>query len=748
MTLSLLTTPDKLVNGIQSNVNAGRSQLPYTFQRVDVGSFYVGTLADKAEIYLDNIPDALLFTIGDRVYFGFDIDAFRISAGFYTVLGVNTGAGRIQLDTPYTSAGGAQVGWLNFADRENYRVEIKIQEPVTRELLIDRVFRYAPRPDGSLFVDIGEIITEYQEQNLVASLEFLLGYRETYDDTGSTWVNASTIQSLYAFKQMYKTGGSNLSEFLPRTGGGIGVNWRYDQGQPVPANGNLPADSCTSTWGIYNNAPNSRLGTAGTVCNKILNDGNWGTPLEGIILTGSYVRIYLRMAIQISRFVTAGSIRLDVVGIRKDGTRAQLIIQTIENVTGNFGFSDRTFDYTSFITVEDFVGIGFNFFKIDGDFDADTWIGRNAQDGYAELNVTYAPARLLTKFLSSRPLNSGEIVTETFTFQQLSGSVDPSGFVSLSAFNNDAQFVKVGEVYVIDFGTGSVYPNGSYEVTKKQTIGEGLYILDLNLAYTVGEGNLGGSGSRSFQTGGAGNKFGGSDPMLWKGWKRTVSCVEDSGFEDRNGSISNRFISNQLDINKVYITGDNYATRNSTPQIRSEIVGASVLNPRTGVIDAGCYSTIGAHGGLTIKGYFKVLPECENPMMLEYLNSLGAYEQHLFTINQQVERRVEIGVTAEKAIAQDQEFVNRTKIRVPTDWTQRFILSADGLTRNQLTALMEIKEAVLVRLWLTKDGSKYIYVVVDNDFSTPYETADGLHSLTVQIELPENFNFYEAKEYL
>ena len=142
MALSLISTPEKTVNGILSNVNAGRSQLPYEF--------------------------------------------FEDDLGFYT----------------------------------NYKVEIVLYNANASVQLIPQTFKYSPKPDGSLFVDISQIITEYQESIEGVSVEVLLYYRARFtgDNGNPDYIPTPVIQSIYAEKQLLDIGGSNMWEFLLKGG--------------------------------------------------------------------------------------------------------------------------------------------------------------------------------------------------------------------------------------------------------------------------------------------------------------------------------------------------------------------------------------------------------------------------------------------------------------------------------------------------------------------------------------------------
>ena len=133
--------------------------------------------------------------------------------------------------------------------------------------------------------------------------------------------------------------------------------------------------------------------------------------------------------------------------------------------------------------------------------------------------------------------------------------------------------------------------------------------------------------------------------------------------------------------------------------------------------------------------------------MLDWINTVGGIEQHLFTISQTVDVRVDEGNMVETPVLQDYEDVVRTKRRYKAETVQRMTLTAEKLTFNQFLALREIKDTDSLRVYLNKDGSRFIDAVVVNNFQDSVVTNNDLHTFIVQIEFPDDFDFYKAKEY-
>ena len=233
------------------------------------------------------------------------------------------------------------------------------------------------------------------------------------------------------------------------------------------------------------------------------------------------------------------------------------------------------------------------------------------------------------------------------------------------------------------------------------------------------------------------------NPVLWRGFSRTISTIYDRYFLDRvtvNTPEARWF---EADINKILGVGIGTAPIDTTTD------GVKT----TEMLIADSYYTFFDYtsGPQNLsRGLFyenRDVSGCDNLMYLGWVNSKGGFEQWMFTYDQVVQRRVEPGLLAESAINQDIEVVDRTKKRLPDIWTQQVILTAEHLTREQLKGLAEMKQSDYLVLYLTADRVKRIFVTVSNDFTTTYNTKDSLYDYSVQIEFPNNFDFELAKEY-
>ena len=132
---------------------------------------------------------------------------------------------------------------------------------------------------------------------------------------------------------------------------------------------------------------------------------------------------------------------------------------------------------------------------------------------------------------------------------------------------------------------------------------------------------------------------------------------------------------------------------------------------------------------------------------MEYLNSLGAYEQYIFDIKQEVQVSSSTGIASSRAINEDYVSAKVTNIRVANDWVQQIICQTDQLSNNDLLAINEIKRSTSVRVLLTRDGSKFVQVVATNNLSDIYSTDNANNGYSLQLQMPNNFNVFEAINY-
>ena len=238
--------------------------------------------------------------------------------------------------------------------------------------------------------------------------------------------------------------------------------------------------------------------------------------------------------------------------------------------------------------------------------------------------------------------------------------------------------------------------------------------------------------------------------LLWLGgWKRTVSFLLDEWYGYRYAnSISFKVRHEWLDINGVFVDFTN-SPGSTTVEPRVLIVNIPYTNaPPTGIhfvnVQGNDANTNERLFGDTV---YEFVPECANPIMLDWLNGYGAPEQHLFNISQTFEREAGEGLVFERAVLEDLANTEVTKRRTVRRWVQRMILGADGLTKNQFDTLTELKSSDFVRCYLSKSGGAFVEVIVVGDLTDGGETDEGAYTFRVQIEFPTNFDFFKGKLY-
>lgn len=235
------------------------------------------------------------------------------------------------------------------------------------------------------------------------------------------------------------------------------------------------------------------------------------------------------------------------------------------------------------------------------------------------------------------------------------------------------------------------------------------------------------------------------NPIKWRGWKRSVSSLIDPDYLSRNGTTTIRLDQREANINKVSgaSLGSIYNGSVSTfgVSVKEGILFEAstpftlVRNTFDGVMESS--ETI----------FFEMRNECRNPIMIEWINFDGAFDQHLFSISTIIEIEHDAGLVGERAITSNLENAPFTKFRTVKRCTQRMVLTAEKLKLDQLLAMRDVKNSPLISVWLTKDGVERIFVIATNDFTTPYNSKNDLHDFSLTIELPTNFQFEEGKKY-
>jgi len=229
-----------------------------------------------------------------------------------------------------------------------------------------------------------------------------------------------------------------------------------------------------------------------------------------------------------------------------------------------------------------------------------------------------------------------------------------------------------------------------------------------------------------------------TEPKYWHGWKRSASVINDT-------SINIDTYEQQLDANKAP-TG--------TTTINNHLVSADSVDNftlLTPTLDAGAkYINLYFFESpdiVTEQKHYLIEPECRQPIMIEWVNQLGGYDQWLFIFEQAVTDDTEQGLIFERSFTDDIQTVTQTKQRAPGETRQLMTLKAGHLSQNDIQHLHEIKQSDIVRAFLTKDGTEYIDVIVNTGYQTSFTTGKGGYEYALNIEFPSGFDFFKGKKY-
>ena len=240
-------------------------------------------------------------------------------------------------------------------------------------------------------------------------------------------------------------------------------------------------------------------------------------------------------------------------------------------------------------------------------------------------------------------------------------------------------------------------------------------------------------------------KFETKEIALWQGWKRTASCLVDPDLPTRiPGGV--KWVFTEVDINGNAVAGSNSIPIIDTVPKIEETQLPVIVNASARFLNVVIREDVAQENVSEVSSY-RIEDECYNPIMIEWLNEDGAWEQWLFTIDQSVKDDVETGLVYERPITKDIEAVKRTKFRHVDRWTQQITLFASNLTQDQIDALHDIKRSDFVQVWLNKEGTEYVGVIAIPPLTETFRTKSTLHDYTITIEFPDNFDFYNAKLY-
>jgi hypothetical protein len=229
-------------------------------------------------------------------------------------------------------------------------------------------------------------------------------------------------------------------------------------------------------------------------------------------------------------------------------------------------------------------------------------------------------------------------------------------------------------------------------------------------------------------------KFPDNENRLWSGWKRTASVLIDPGASGRFSGSTVSIVTNNANENRIYTSSINVHPITLTAAKIFEYDFGGGADFGTDYYTQLYAIAIPPSDSTTQKIYYENRTECPSPIMIEWINSFGAWEQWLFELNQVFDTDAEPGVIYEPGINDYIENIKGIKKRITGRFTQRVQLSAGNLTLGQLRALTEIKYSPEVRMFLEKDGSEYIEVIVYANYSEQYGTKGQIFEFSLSLE--------------
>jgi len=706
MSLELITQPNKTINDIESQPNAARTQLPFVFQRWDYewdDLFNSGrpTGEGNLRILFNGVDKTSEFSAGDFIYFKTKSDTVNnygpllvqlISVEF---IANNT---NLYFDGEWLGYPGSNGVLNNLTSRTNYRVNLRAMFDGAN-LFEPLVFNYVPDPTGRLFVDIGPALLEHLKTAEILSQLFTLEFWESWDGTSVPY---------------FAPGGSLTS------GGGVGDFYFL-----LPAS--LGTDFSVFPIGSFIRWDEIRTGNTGQ------NQGlppDWGEVVGHLLVNGNQ----MRLDINYPNYGTLGDWFSGAIypGVGYgESLQVQAVAARLDRAAE---FGSNMFD--NLLRVESGFNIefnGVNYFDDGGGF---TWNGSN-------WSTPSQPSTVILKLRTTTP--------ETFK-----NGVKFQIYIDYRyTYVKDAQSIRL-----------AIYDGSAWEYTQIQTTGEYPSGTRVQKWFTVNDTHsnpitlamvevVGGTGTdhemtifdlKGTEAAKLLTRF--ENPLLWRNWARSVSCLTDALIGDRNGTTAFYFRYNGADINKQISGG---STTRPIPSLNAPNVYTDLVEPHFLAdykFSVAKVITDGANDAVSEELFFKQLEPCKNPVCVRWLNSLGGWDEHLFSISQVLKTTNSEGTIYNNPVSVDLYTDNqRTKGRTNVDEIQTMLLTAENLTRDQFEALKEIKNSESVFIYLTKDGSELLPVICRENLMTEIDTDGGFFRFDVTLELPDGTDFYKAKKY-
>ena len=148
------------------------------------------------------------------------------------------------------------------------------------------------------------------------------------------------------------------------------------------------------------------------------------------------------------------------------------------------------------------------------------------------------------------------------------------------------------------------------------------------------------------------------------------------------------------------------------------------------------------------------LTGCSKILFVQWQNELGGLEQNAFTFNQEVEQVADVGLVVKPPIVQEISaevpYIDRL---VEVD-TQLLTVHQDFLTNRQIKAFHSLKSSPTVQVFSNPEiytsalGAPGVKVIVEDTYSTNWDTRSQLNSFSCKLRFPDNFDLEDFLTYV
>jgi hypothetical protein len=152
-------------------------------------------------------------------------------------------------------------------------------------------------------------------------------------------------------------------------------------------------------------------------------------------------------------------------------------------------------------------------------------------------------------------------------------------------------------------------------------------------------------------------------------------------------------------------------------------------------------------GAVTETVFYRVQEECKRPIYIEWRNSLGAFDQHMFSVSQAVGEETQNDVIFDRPITQDLETALDTVGKLTGSTKQTMTIQAAALSMDQLQAISEIKSSDEVYVYLSKDGAAKVRIRAFGNQVYDTKNRGKSFEVNIDVEFPDNFNIFAVNIY-